>query len=446
MTKNLTEGSPMKLIVGFAVPLMFGLLLQQIYSLVDTIIVGQTLGTEALAAVGATGSINFLVLGFCTGACAGFTIPIAQRFGAGDLKAMRKFIGNGTWMSVFFAAVITTITVAFCRPILEAMNTPGNIIDGAYSYIVVIFAGIPAIYLYNYLSGIIRSVGDSKTPLVFVLVASGINIGLDLLFILVFRMGVAGAGWATVISQAISGILCLLWIVKKYEILKMSRDEWRLEKSYVNNLLYMGVPMGLQYSITAIGSVILQTSVNGIGSDAVASITAGTKISMFMVCPVDAIGTTMTTYGGQNVGAKKLDRIGVGVRDANILGAIYSVIAFLILYFASRPLLLLFLKPTETVIIAQARQFLLVNSACYFLLVLLEVFRFLIQGMGYSLFAVFAGVAEMIARIVMGIFIVPRFGFDGACFASPLAWVFACAFLIPAYYYVLKRLRKVLKV
>lgn len=436
----------MKLITGFAVPLMFGLLLQQVYSLVDTIIVGQTLGTNALAAVGATGSINFLVIGFCTGTCAGFAIPIAQRFGAGDYKGMRKFIGNGTWMSVVFAAVITLLTVVLCRPILEAMHTPENIIDDSYAYIVVIFIGIPAIYLYNFLSGIIRSVGDSKTPLFFVMIASGINIGLDLVFILGLHAGVAGAGWATVISQGISGLLCLLFIWKKYDILKMERDEWRADKNHIRNLLYMGVPMGLQYSITAIGSVILQTSVNGLGSDAVASITAGTKISILMVCPIDAIGTTMTTYAGQNVGARKLERIGVGVRDANLLGAIYCVIAFLIIYLGSESMLHLFLKSSEVEIIAQARFFLLCNSAFYFLLVLLEVFRFLIQGMGYSLFAVFAGVAEMIARILMGIFVVPTVGFRSACFANPLAWLFACLFLIPAYYYVLRRLRKALKI
>ncbi len=444
MTKDMTEGRPLKLIVGFALPLMMGLLLQQVYSLVDTIIVGQTLGTNALAAVGATGSINFLVIGFVNGTCAGFAIPIAQRFGAKDYKSMRKFMGNGVWLSVIFAVVLTFVTSMQCRWILETMQTPENIIDDSYKYIFLIFVGIPFIYLYNFLSGVIRSIGDSKTPLVFVVIASVVNIALDLILIIGIGMGVEGAAIATVISQALSGILCLIYMRKKFDILKMSKDEWKWDGGYVRTLLIMGMPMGLQYSITAIGSVILQTSVNGLGSDTVAAITAAQKVSLFVVCPIDAIGSTMTTYGGQNVGAKKLNRIGQGVKAALVLGAIYSAFAYALIYFCSNALLRLFLKASEVEIIGMSRQFLLIQAAFYFLLAVLEIYRFLIQGMGYSLFAVLAGVSEMIARIIMGIWVVPMLQFVGACLASPLAWIFACAFLIPAYFYVMKRTRKTL--
>lgn len=440
----MTKGSPMKLILGFALPLSLGLLFQQIYSLVDTIIVGKTLGVDALAAVGSTGSINFMVIGFCTGVCSGFAIPIAQRFGAEDYKSMRQFIGNSAWLSAAFAVVMTLITALACRQILVLTRTPDNIIDMAYSYIFIIFLGIPATFLYNLCASIIRSIGDSKTPVIFLIIASVINIVLDLFLILKCGMGVAGAAYATVISQAISGLLCLIYMRAKFEILHMSKEEWKLDKGHLGILMYMGVPMGLQYSITAIGSVILQTSVNTLGSDCVASVTAAGKLSMFVVCPLDAIGTTMTTYGGQNVGAKKLDRIGQGVKAANILAAIYAVFAFVLLYFASHVMLLLFVDASETQIIADARTFLLTTASTYFLLGLLENLRFLIQGMGFSGFAIFAGVAEMFARIIVGLFLIPAFGFSAACFGSPLAWVFACAFLVPAYYHVMKKSRKML--
>lgn len=444
MTKDMTNGSPMKLILRFALPLSLGLLFQQIYSLVDTIIVGKTLGVDALAAVGSTGSINFLVIGSCTGICSGLAIPIAQRFGARDYSAMRKFIGNSVWMSVAFALILTVITAAACRQILLITQTPDNIIDMAYDYIVIIFLGIPATFLYNLCAGILRSIGDSRTPVIFLIIAALLNIFLDLFLIIVCNMGVAGAAYATVASQAISGFLCLIYMRIKFEILRMSREEWRPDGKCLGILLYMGVPMGLQYSITAIGSVTLQAFVNTLGSDCVASVAAAAKLSMFMVCPIDAVGTTMTTYGGQNVGAGKLERIGAGVKAANILSAIYAAFALVFLFFTSRLLLLLFVDASETQIISDARTFLLINASAYFLLGLLENFRFLIQGMGFSGFAIFAGVSEMIARILVGVFLIPAFGFTAACFGSPVAWVFACAFLIPAYYHVKRRCGKMM--
>lgn len=440
-TKDMTSGSTMKLILGFAVPLLMGMLFQQVYSLVDTIIVGRFLGVSALAAVGATGSINFLIIGFCQGICNGFALPVAQRFGAKDYDGLRKYVGNSAVLSIIFGGAITLITVIACRPILELMQTPADIIDLSYHYIVVIFAGIPAIMLYNILSAYLRSLGDSITPVIFLVLSAGLNIGLDLLFIVTFHWGVFGAAFATVLSQAVSGILCLILIIKKFDILHLAHDDWRLDWRYSKYLLIMGLPMGLQYSITAIGSVILQASVNTLGSAAVASMTAGSKISMFVVCPFDALGSTMATFGGQNVGAGRLDRLGRGLRSAVILGAIYSALILVVLIFFGRGLILLFVSANEVTVIAQAKQFLVTNAAFYLMLALVNIVRFLIQGMGFSGFAVFAGVFEMIARALIGLVFVPIFGFTAACFASPLAWIFADCFLIPAFFHCRKKLQ-----
>ncbi|MDE6699613.1 MAG: MATE family efflux transporter, partial [Acetatifactor sp.] len=295
-TRDMTQGSPVKLILGFAMPMLLGLLFQQFYSMVDTIIVGKWLGVNSLAAVGSTGSINFMIIGFCMGVCSGFAIPVAQRFGSKDYVSLRKFVANSVWVSAVLASVMTVTVCLLCKPILQVMRTPGDIIDEAHAYIFVIFLGIPVTYMYNLLAGIIRSLGDSRTPVYFLIMSSVINIVLDIVSIRYLHMGVAGPAWATVISQAISGALCLVYIRKKFEILHLQRDEWKVDWHYIRNLLFMGVPMGLQYSITAIGSVILQTAVNGLGSSAVAAVTAGSKMSIFFCCPFDALGGTIATY------------------------------------------------------------------------------------------------------------------------------------------------------
>lgn len=446
MTKDMTVGSPMKLILGFSIPLLFGFLFQQFYNLMDTLIVGRFLGVDALAAVGSTGALNFLIIGFCMGVCNGFALPLAHRFGAGDYRGLRAFMMNAVYLAVVFAAVMTVVTVVFCRPILRVMQTPENIIDGAYSYIVIIFIGIPVTYLYNLVAGIIRSMGDSRTPVVFLVLASVINIVLDLVFIVGFHTGVSGAALATVISQGVSGVGCLIYSWKKFDILHPDSAERSVNYSYMKTLCGMGVPMGLQYSITAIGSVILQSAVNTLGSNAVASMTAGSKIGMFFCCPFDALGSTMATYGGQNVGAKKLDRISAGLKSCSLLGIGYSVLAFGILAFAGRYLALFFVESAETQVIENVQLFLMINSAFYIPLAFVNIVRFLIQGMGYSKFAILAGVCEMAARTLVGFAFVPVFGFPAACFASPIAWIFADLFLFPAYFHVLKKTKKMLKV
>lgn len=440
MVKDMTNGSPSRHILGFAVPMLFGMLFQQFYNLVDTIIVGKTLGVEALAGVGATGSINFMIIGFCMGVCNGFVIPVAQCFGAKKPADLRKYVFNGYICSIVFAIVLTLASVIFCRRILIIMNTPADIIDHAYNYIVVIFIGIPTVFLYNMVSGVIRSLGDSKTPVVFLVLSSIINVVLDFFLILVCKMGVAGAGWATVTSQLISGLTCLIYMYKKYDILKGDKSERVLDRRFITNLCMNGVPMGLQYSITAIGSTILQAAVNTLGSTYVAAMTAGSKMFNFTCCPFDALGSTMATYAGQNVGAAKIKRLGQGVRSAMIIGSLYSVLSLIALYFTTDYIALLFVNASETTIIALTRQFILASACFYIPLTGVNVVRFCIQGMGFSVFAISAGILEMIGRAFAAIILIPSIGFMGACLASPIAWIAADAFLFPAFIHCAKKL------
>ncbi|MCR5149433.1 MAG: MATE family efflux transporter [Eubacterium sp.] len=436
-TIDMTKGSPSKHILSFAIPLLLGNLFQQFYNVVDTIIIGKYLGKHMLASVGATGSINFMVVGMCLGICSGFGIPIAQRFGARDYKDMRRFISNATWLSAMISAIVTTTVCIFCDDILKLMKTPSDIIDGSYRYIFIIFAGIPTIILYNMCSSIIRSLGDSKTPLYFLIISSLLNIGLDLL--LVKPMGIAGPAVATVVSQGVSGLLCLFYMRKKYDILHMSKEELFISPTHIKRLLLQGIPMGIQYSITAIGSVILQTAVNELGSLYVASVTAAGKISMFFACPFDALGSTAATYSGQNIGAGKPDRISKGLRTLVMYGAIYSAAAFFVLFFAGGELSLLFMDEADAFIKSHAHLMLKYNGSMYLFLALVNIVRFLIQGMGYSILAVLAGVFEMFARGISGFVLVDILGYRAVCMANPLAWIAADTFLIIAYLIIIRR-------
>lgn len=440
--KDLTVGSPMKLVLGFAAPLLFGFVFQQLYSFVDTAIVGRFLGAQALAAVGSTGSLNFMILGFCMGICSGFAIPIAQSFGARDESELRRYVMNAVYLSGAVSVVMAAATGLLCPWLLRLMNTPADILDGAVSYIQLIFFAIPVTVLYNMAGGILRSLGDSKTPVYYLALASVINIVLDLTFILNLGMGVAGAALATVISQLVSGAGCVITMRRRFPILKCSADDRRFRPVFARRLIAIGVPMGLQYSITAIGSVVLQSAVNGLGTLAVAAVTASSKLSMFFTCVYDTLATTMATFAGQNMGAKKLDRISAGLRAAAVIGMIYSVLAFAVIALLGRRMIGLFVDAGEVQVIDMACRFLLINSAFYVPLLFVNIVRLSIQGMGFTQLAIFAGVFEMIARILVGAVFVPIFGFDAACFASPVAWIFADLFLFPSYFAIMKRLRQ----
>ena len=429
MTKDMTSGSPAKLIFGFAIPMFLGLLFQQFYSMVDTLIVGKFLGVNPLAGVGSTTSLNFMVLGFCMGVCNGFAIPVAQMFGAKEEHRLRRYVTNGAWLCIVFSIVMTLVVVAVCRPVLVLMQTPEEIFEYAYVYIVIVFWGIPCTFLYNILAAIIRSLGDSKTPVIFLAISSGINIVLDLVFVLVFDMGVEGPAIATVLAQGISGIICLWYMYRKFPVLHASREEWRPEFSYMGKLCYIGIPMGLQYSVTAIGTLVLQAAVNGLGAAVVAGVTAGQKINAFIQCPLEALGQTMAPYAGQNMGA-------VG------MGFAVSVLCFVLAIFFGKQLTMLFVDASETTIISYSYQFLLYCTGGYCLLTLVNTVRFTIQGMGFSVFAILSGIMEMIARILAATVVVQMIGFAGTCLAHPMAWLFADVFLIPAFFWCRKKVAK----
>jgi Na+-driven multidrug efflux pump len=443
--RDLTVGSPMKLVLGFATPLLFGFIFQQLYNIVDTAIVGQFLGANALAAVGSTGSINFLILGFCMGICSGFSIPIAQSFGAREESEMRRYVVNSAYLSGVFGVILAVLTGFLCPQMLQWMNTPADIIDDAVAYIQIIFFGIPATMLYNMTGGILRALGDSKTPVYFLVVASIVNIVLDLTLILVVPMGVAGAAIATVVSQIVSGVGCLIVMKKRFPILHCTADERRFRSLHARKLTNIGIPMGLQYSITAIGSVVVQVAVNGLGTVAVAAVSAAGRLNNFFCCIFDALATTMATFAGQNIGARKVRRINEGLKDSSILGIIYCVLAFVIIYFFGKPMIGLFVSASDAnaaSVTDLAQEYMVISAAFYIPLLFVNIVRLSIQGMGYTQIAVCAGICEMIARTLVGWLLVPIFGYTAACYASPVAWLAADAFLFPCYFSIIKKLKK----
>ena len=440
-TKDMTVGRPLPLLMQFAVPLIFGNLFQQLYNMVDTMIVGRYLGVDALAAVGSVDSLQHLIIGFCLSSCAGMAIPISQAFGAKDEKLLRRYVANSAWLSAIMAVVMTVCTVLTLRQVLLLMQTPANIIDEAYAYFGVILLGIPATVLYNLCAAILRALGDSKRPLYFLLISSVLNVILDLVFIMGLQWGCAGAAWATVIAQLVSGLCCLGYMKKRLTIVHVRRGEWKPDFVIMGKLAAMGFPMGIQASITSIGAVILSSAVNTLGSMAVAAIATGQKVTRIINCAYDAMGTALATYCGQNLGARKLGRVGKGLWVANISMVAYSILAFVVVYFLGTTIALLYVSPDETELLGYVHTYLTCNGLCFWLMVLVINVRYTIQGLGYSRYAVFAGMCEMVARTVVAFTLVPKFGFTGACFANGLAWMAADLFLFPCYTFVMKKVR-----
>jgi len=439
----MTEGSPAKLLITFALPLMVGNVFQQLYTVVDTAVVGQVVGVSALAALGAADWLNWMVLGIIQGLTQGFSILMAQHFGAKDYRELSRAVGGSATLCAAFTLLLAAASQLAARPVLQVLSTPADILPGSLLYLRIVFGGIPMIMAYNLLASILRALGDSKTPVYFLAISSVLNIALDLLLILYCHAGVAGAALATVISQGVSGLACLVFMVKRFPILHMTAEERRLDGRTCRTLCLMGIPMGLQYSITAIGSIVLQSAVNGLGSRYVASVAAGTKLFQVICCPFDAMGATMATYCGQNVGAIKLDRLGQGLRACSLLGLGYALLSFAAIFFFAPQMALLFLNPGEEALIGYTAQYITTLGAFFFPLALVNILRFSIQGMGFSNLAILAGVMEMFARMGVATLLVPAIGYTGACFASPAAWICADLFLIPASCWSIAHLRRV---
>ena len=442
MVRDLTKGSPIKLIFGFFFPLLIGNLFQQVYSMADSVIVGRFVGVSAFAGISATGSLNFLIIGLLLGMCSGCAIPVAKAFGEGNPVKMRRCFANAIYLCGGLSLALAIITALSARTILRLIGTPEDIMEEAHGYISIIFAGMFATMLYNLGSGMLRAVGNTRTPLYFLILSCGVNIALDLLFVVGFGMGVRGAAVATIVAQLLSGLLCMALIFRKYDVLRIRSAEWRPDPALLGELCGMGLPMGLQFSITAVGSLIMQTAVNSLGSSAVAAIGAGAKIQFIFCCPFDAIGATIPTWCGQNLGARRLDRVREGVRISMLTMSVYSLLALIVVRLAGEPLARLFITGEERQIIDAALQYL--NMITWFMPVLLGVyvFRNALQGMGYSRIAMFAGLFELAGRAFVAFTLVGPYGFSGAILANPAAWVMANLLLIPAYSHAIRQLRK----
>lgn len=439
MTTSMTKGSPMKLMLQFALPLLIGNLLQQTYNIIDAAIVGQILGAKALASVGASSSVQFLVLGFCIGCCAGFGVPVAKYFGAEEMDRMRNYVFNGAVLTAGIALIMTTVCAVFCAQILHILSVPEDIFDGAYSYLVIIFLGLPFTLLYNYLSSILRSLGDSRTPFVFLAVSAVLNIFLDLFCIVVLRWGCAGAAVATITAQAISGILCLVFMVRKMKVLHFTKEDRKVKKASVRELWMMGLPTGLQFSITAIGSMVMQSANNGLGSVCVSGFTAAMRIKQFAMCPFDAIATAASVFCSQNLGARQPERIKKGLRQSVAAGVAYGAAIGLVLIIAGRPLSMIFVKKSAVDVLDASGKYLRCLGYFFWSLGILNVCRMVTQGLGYSGRAVFSGVMEMIARIIVSLGFVGTFGYTAICFADQTAWIMACCYILPTCLYCVKK-------
>ena len=435
-TTDLTVGKPLFQILQFALPLVLGTLFQQLYSFADTVIVGRCLGTDALGAVGTTYSLNFLILGFVQGACVGFGIPVAETFGAKDKGGLRKYLFNGALLCVVLSVVFTIFTTLMAGPLLQLIHTPEELYADAVLYIRVIFLGIPATVLYNYASSVLRAMGDSQHPFYFLLAASVLNIGLDYLLIVPMGMGVDGAAIATVLSQLLSGGLCAFWFftrTAKQEELTFRGQSSLLSAGHCKRLAYIGFPMGFEYSVSAIGAVIMQDAINLLGSTAVAAQTAGEKIRQMFTLPMESVGMAMATYVGQNHGAGRTDRVRQGIRDGCIIQAGYSAIAWVSVFLVKRWAVGLVLGDAEPAIFNGAVEYLTVISVLFVLLGFLMIFRYTLQGLGYSVQAVISGVGELIGRALGGWLAVHQLGYLGICISNPLAWGFAlcyCVFMV----------------
>lgn len=434
MAKDMTSGKPIKLIWNFTIPLLIGNLFQQLYNMADTFIVGRTIGVHALASVGSTGSIIFLILGFANGLTAGLAIPLAQRYGAKNYSGVKRSFYVSILISAVVAILLTILSMVFCRQILEIMQTPVEIIDGAYDYLMVIFAGIFSSMAFNLLSNIFRSIGDAKTPLYFLVIACIMNIILDVVFIAGVGMGVEGAGYATVLSQIFSALACMLYIWKKIPILRLNSKDFVAKSLDVKEHIRISFPMAFQSSIIAIGAIIIQITLNQLGATAVAAYTAAQKIDQVAILPMMSFGVTMATFVAQNYGAKKYDRIWRGVRDCIKLSLTFAISVGIILNVFSPIFIRAFVGVGHEEVVELGAIYFITNGTMYSLLSLLFIYRYTLQGVGKTFTPTVAGIMELCMRAFAAVVLSNLYGYTGATMANPLAWLGSLIPLMIAYY------------
>ena len=432
-TKELTIGNPLKLILNFMFPILIGNMFQQFYNLVDALIVGRTLGINALGAVGATGPLIFLFISFIFATTQGFSVVTAQKFGARDYEMVKKSVGTSFILSFILTIILTLLSAPFAYQMLDFFMTPSDIIKPAYDYLFIMFIGVFATVFYNLSSNIIRALGDSKTPLYFLIFASILNIFLDLLFILKFNMGVSGAAWATVLSQAVATILCLIFMFIKFPILKLKKTDWQIDKKFAYEHLYVGIPMGFQMSVLSIGIIALQFVLNGLGSIAVAAYTTAMRVDQLFSQIYLALGATVATYTAQDYGAKRMSRIKEGAKASVLIAFIASVFAVIFLTFFSGNIVALFMDEPHPEVIRLAVMYIHIIMVFFFFLGVLLIYRNILQGMGNVIAPLASGVAELIARTACAFILGHYFGYLGICLSTPAAWVAAAIVLYIGY-------------
>lgn len=440
MNLDMTKGSPLKLILRFIVPVLLGNLFQQLYTMVDTIIVGRYVGPDALAAVGATGTISFFILGFMTGITTGFTVPTAQRYGAGDYEGVRKSVGNAFVLSVVVTAVMTVLSTVGMDWILDVMKTPVDVLEMAKTYILIICYGMAFTILYNLVASVLRAVGNSKVPLYFLLISALLNVILDLVFIVVFKWGVAGAAAATVISQGVSGVLCLIYLLTRVDFLHLRKAHFILDYAGAANQLRIGVPMALQFSITAVGTMIVQAALNILGSTIVAAFTAACKIEHLITQAFNAMGTAMATYSAQNWGIHSLERIRKGSRIAAAISCVYSVVIYFVMLAIIPSAIGLFFDGDPAEAIGYARTYLSICGIFFIPLGLSSIYRNLLQGCGYTVIPAMSGVAELLSRAILAPMAAKMMSYTGVCIANASAWCSAGIFMWIAYLVIMRGL------
>lgn len=438
----MTTGKPLKNILIFAIPIMLSGLVQQCYNVADTYIVGQYISANALAAVGSVGPMNSLLMGLAMGITGGFAIPVAQSFGAGNKKLTNHYAGNAISLTIIISLLIMSMSLFLVKPILRLLGTPDVIFNDARVYVSIIYAGAIFTTLYNVLASILRALGDSKAPLKFLAITAILNVFLNYFTIAVLGMGVDGAAISTVLSQLVSCILCVIYIRRRKEMLNITREDFKIKKTTAVLMLKMGVPMSLQFSITGIGSMVLQSTINTYGPSIMAGFTIANKPELLANIPLSATGVACATYAGQNFGAGRMDRVRQGAKSAILFAGSMSVIMSTILYFFGGKISEIFVDKGNSETITAAHTYLKVIAIFYFALAVLFVFRNILQGIGKSYVSMIAGVSELVGRVVAALVFSKWFGFFGICLASPFAWICADVPLLIIYYFKVMRKKK----
>ncbi len=440
--QDMTTGSPAKLIVRFMIPVCLGSIFQQFYNIADSIVAGQFIGVQALAAIGSTGSLMFFVTGWLNGLSSGFAILVSQWFGARQYDRMRHYVAMSVILSAGCALLMTAGFLIANEPILRMMNYSEDIMPDVKLYMGIIYAGLIVTAAYNALAAFLRALGDSRSPLYFLIISAVINIVLDIVFIAVFGMGVEGCAYATVIAQGISALLCYIYILKRFPILHLKREDFKISLESFGRLLALGTPMGLQFSITAIGTIIVQGAVNVYGEVYMAGFSAAGKIQNLTGCVFSSFGATIATYVGQNRGAGKIERVRQGVRCTQIMVLAWSIILMAAMYFGGRYMTWLFISPSETEVVNASVTYFHTVFWCYPFLGSIFIYRNTLQGMGYGLVPMMGGIFELAARSAIIMLAAGHVSYVGICLSDPMAWLAALIPLVPYYFYKMHQLTR----